>query len=68
MEPEITPAADELEREAILVALERSRDGDAPAYGSAWREAALHEANGLDEDEAVPHTGRPRSARGATRA
>lgn len=68
MDLEIAPAADELEREAILAALERSRDGAAPAGGSAWREAALHEANGYDDEDAAPHTGRPRSAPGATRA
>lgn len=62
------PAVDDLRREAIIAALTRSGDRSAAAHGGAWRAAALHESAGLDDEDAAPHTRRPRSARGATRA
>ena len=67
MEAEITPQADELEREAILTALERA--GDGSAQRSAWREAGLDEATAAVEDGEAPQPApRPRSTPGATRA
>lgn len=69
MDAEITPEAGELERAAILAALERAaQDGAAPGSRSAWREAGLEEATGAGDDDGGAQTLRPRSARGATRA
>ncbi len=67
MDAEIKPRADELEREAILTAVERA--GAGSGYRSAWREAGLDEATAAGEDGGAPQpAARPRSAPGATRA
>ena len=67
MDAEITPQADELEREAILTALERT--GAGTGHRSAWHEAGLDEATAAAEDGGAPQPAdRPRSTPGATRA
>ena len=67
MEADITPQADELEREAILTALERA--GAGSGHRSAWHEAGLDEATAAAEDGETPQpAARPRSTPGATRA
>ena len=67
MDAEITPQADELEREAILTALERT--GAGTGHRSAWHEAGLDEATAAAEDGGAPQpAARPRSTPGATRA
>ncbi len=67
MEAEITPQADELEREAILTALERA--GAGSGHGRAWRDAGLDEATVEADDGGAPQpAARPRSTPGATRA
>ncbi len=67
MDAEIKPKADELEREAILNAVERA--GAGSGHRSAWRDAGLEEATAAGEDSGVPQpAARPRSTPGATRA
>ena len=66
MEAEITPQADELERRAILTALERA--GELSGRRSAWHEAGLDEATAAEDDGAPQPAARPRSAPGAARA
>ena len=67
MDAEIKPRADELEREAILTAVERA--GACSGHRSAWREAGLGEATAAGEDSGMPQpAARPRSTPGATRA
>ena len=67
MDAEITPLADELERQAILIALERT--GASSGHRSAWCEAGLDEATEAGEDGGAPQpAARPRSTPGATRA
>ncbi len=67
MDAEISPGADELERKAILTAIERTTAGSV--HVSAWREAGLDEATAAGEngEPAQPAT-RPRSTPGAPRA
>ncbi len=67
MDAEITPQADELEREAILTALERA--GERSDHRNAWHEAGLDEATAAAEDDGAPQpAARPRSTPGAARA
>jgi hypothetical protein len=53
MDVRITPEPSAEEREALLTGLARLLAGDAPApppaYGRAWRRAALREGAGLDD-------------------
>lgn len=67
MDAEISPGADELERTAILTAIERATAGSA--HVSAWREAGLDEATAAGENgEPAQPAARPRSTPGAPRA
>ena len=67
MDAKITPQADDLERQAILTALERA--GGGSGHRSAWHEAGLDEASAAGEDGGAPQpAARPRSTLGATRA
>ncbi|MBI4172925.1 MAG: hypothetical protein HY511_09185 [Actinobacteria bacterium] len=69
MDAEITPQAGELEREAILTALERTGAGAGSGHRNAWHEAGLDEATAAAEDGGAPQpAARPRSTPGATRA
>ena len=58
MDVRITPEPTPEEREALLTGLARLLAGDAPAeppaYGSAWRLAALREGVGLHDVTAPP--------------
>ena len=67
MDAEIRPQAGELERQAILTALERA--GAGSGRRSAWREAGLDEATAAAEDGRAPQpVARLRSTPGAARA
>lgn len=67
MDAEINPKPDELEREAILTALERA--GAGSGRRSAWHEAGLDEATAAAEDGGASQpAARPRNTPGATRA
>lgn len=68
MNIDVTPAVTGTERNALLVALERTdvRPFGARRYESTWRLAGLREA--ADDDEDARYAFSPRSTRGATRA
>lgn len=66
VEAEITPHVDELEREAILIALERA--DERSGRRNAWHEAGLDEATAAEDAGEPQPAARPRSTPGATRA
>ncbi|MET0560924.1 MAG: hypothetical protein ABW012_04860 [Gaiellaceae bacterium] len=68
MDIDATPAVTGTERDALLVALERTdvRPRGTHPYESKWRLAGLREA--ADDDEDARYAFSPRRTRGATRA
>ena len=68
MEIDVSPAPEDAERRALVLALEQvvARERPGEPYGRAWRVAGVRE--GVDDEADVSYAFSPRSTRGATRA